>query len=483
MLKRNDIVTVGNDLPDHLRDQTLDHFDGDYRVETKRVPLWLVVVRSFAQVIIVGAVLLGAYLVMQRLVATAPERPSRPAIDVIIPVSADVVGFADHRPTISIFGEVVAAQSIDMRPAISGEIVDVHPALSSGSIVKAGEMLVRFDDFDVRGAVTEAKANLAQTEAAIAENDARIAAELAQIDVAQTQFDLARSDLDRAQTLRNSGSLTEKQIEERQLVLSQRAAAVTQRQSNVAIERARLAQQQAQRDRLIWKVEQAERALDDVEIRAPFEGVVLRTTAEIGKQAGPSDVLATLYSNVSLDVRFTLTNAQYGRLSDDNAPLIGRDLVITWDVGGTAYNFEATITRLGAEVASARGGVEIFGRVKSQAQAVTLRPGAFVSIQVPDKIYPQSVQIPETAIFSGSRAFIIAADGTLEERNVTIVAYDGPSVIISAGLNEGEAVLTTRLTEIDGATKVGAISGSAKGAGADLNPRRNAPSRTEQSGQ
>ena len=423
--------------------------------------------RTFAQIVIVGAILFGGALGMQRIIATAPERPSRPQVAVVVPVTAERMERRDLRPTIRLFGEVISAQSLDLRPAGPGEIIDVHPGLAAGARVEAGDVLVRLDDFDARGAVVEARANLAQTEAAIVEIETRIAAEQDQGLASEEQLRLAREDLERAQALRQTGALTQKAVDDRALIVSQREAAANQRRSNLAIERARLEQQRAQRDRLLWKLEQAERALADLEITAPFAGIVLSANAEAGRRIGANDVVASIYSADALEVRFTLSDAQYGRLSNDVDPVIGRPITGAWDVGGTIVPFAGTVRRIGAEVASARGGVELFADIASSgATNAELRPGAFVSLELTDRLYTESFAVPETAVYTGGTIYIVGEDGTLTPRTVSVVAYDADNAVVTEGLSDGDVVLATRLTEIDSGTRVGVVAGSAKGYGA-----------------
>ena len=360
---------------------------------------------------------------------------------------------AANRPNLLLYGEVQAARSVELRPLVNGEIIAVNPGLRAGARIETGDVLFEIDPFFFRGALAEARANLAQARALLAETEARIVAESEQLEASETQLRLAESDLERAQSLVSSGTLTEKQVEDRRLIVSQRQQAVSQRRNNKLIEDARREQQIASIDSLTWKVQQAERNLESAVLKAPFTGVVNSENAEPGRWVSSSDVVVSLYDDTALEVRFTLTDAQYGRISADTDPLIGRDIKVVWVVGQSSHEYVGQIDRIAAEIASQRGGVEVVARLDPTSSAVQLRPGAFVEIDVPDRLYANSYRIPETALFDGREVFVVE-DGKLSRRLVEIAAFDGEDVIIGSGLESGDEVMTTHLTQADDGVRV-----------------------------
>lgn len=420
---------------------------------TKRSVL-VTFVRAIVQIALMVGVIAGAVIAMNQLIAAKPERTARPQFEVVLPVQAAPVQLSDQRPLVRLFGEIAAARSVDIRTSVAGEVVSVNPGLSAGSFVEAGEELFAIDRFDFETALADAVANLAQTDATIVENNANIASEKAQLAFAESQLELARSDLERANQLRERGALTQKQVDDRRLVVSQRDQAVDQRRNNIAIAEARLAQQEAARQRLELSVQRAERDLANTVVTAPFSGVVRSSSVEIGRIVSASDVTVSMYDKDALDVRFTLTDAQYGRIATDSDPLIGREVDLVWTVGGINYDYTGQVTRIGADIASERGGVDVFARLADdEAVPVQLRPGAFVEVSVPDRWYLNAARVPETAIFKSDTVYQII-DGQLQAKNVVVAAYDGADAIISHGLSDGDQIIATRLSEIEDGLKV-----------------------------
>ena len=402
-------------------------------------------VRPLVQAAVAIAIVAGSYVAMERMAASKPERMPRTPRTPVYTIETATVERTVNRPSILLYGTVDTARSVDLRAAVGGDIIDIRSDLAAGRRVTAGSELLRIDPFAYEGALLEAEANLAASRAARTEAAARLEAERDQLGGTQEQLELARSDLDRALSLQKSGTLTGKQVEDRQLILSQRELAVLQRRNNIAIAEAQITQQDAAIRRLEWKVEEARRRLADTVVRAPFDGVISAETAEDGRSVNAGEVIVSLYDDTALEVRFTLTNAQYGRVAAGEEPLIGRDITLDWTVGGATYRWPAVISRIGARVAAERGGVEVFAAIGEAAHPVDLRPGAFVALTVPDRAWPDTVRLPETAV--RSNLVFVVTDGKLEERPVTIIAWDGEDAIVTGDLKPGEKVMTTRLTE------------------------------------
>ncbi|MGJ8569710.1 MAG: efflux RND transporter periplasmic adaptor subunit [Hoeflea sp.] len=428
------------DKADNRLDLPTDHQRAEY------VPARRGFLRPLLQFALMALVLAGAWVAMDRLAASKKERTPRAFTPLVYTVETKTAKRADNRPDIRLYGQVDTGRNVDLRTAVSGDVVEIHPDLVAGLRVAQGTVLLRIDPFAYEGALVEARANLASTRAAIAEIDARLASEREQLEAADAQLQLGRADLDRALSLAGSGALTDKEVDARRLILSQREQASSQRRNNILIAEAQRTQQEANVERLEWKVREAERKLQDTAIVAPFDGIISEESIETGRSVNANEVVASIYDDTALDVKFTLTNAQYGRMATDADPLIGRDVKLSWSVGGIDYIWPATIDRIGARVTAERGGVEVYARIGEAENPVQLRPGAFVSLTVPDRTWSQTFRLPETALRDSDHVFLVV-DGKLERRDVRLIAWDGENAILDGDLNEGDTVLVTRLTE------------------------------------
>jgi multidrug efflux pump subunit AcrA (membrane-fusion protein) len=111
--------------------------------------------------------------------ASARRKPFTP---LVYTVDTSNCERADNRPQIRLYGQVETGRSVDLRAAVSGDVVEIHPDLVAGRRVAEGTVLACASiRLLYEGALVEARANLASTRAAIAEMDARLASEREQL--------------------------------------------------------------------------------------------------------------------------------------------------------------------------------------------------------------------------------------------------------------------------------------------------------------
>lgn len=423
----------------------------------------VLVFKAVLQSVLALAVLAGAVAGMRYFVLTKPEVPKRPAQEQTYAVETQPVQLADHTPAIRLYGEVTAGREVDLRSLVAGEIVAVSPDLKAGGSLQKGAELVSIDRFDYEGAVREARANLTEAEAQKIEIEGRVALSRDSLQRVREQLAFAERDLERAEQLRQSGAVTERALDERRLLVSQRRQSEEQVRNTLAVEEAGIEQQAAVIQRLQWRLELAERNLGNTVLLAPFDAVVRSEAAQVGRLVNVNDVVASLYARDELEVRFTLSDNQYGRLIAQSGTLVGRPVDVSWVLGAETVRYSATVDRVGADVARTRGGVDVFARVEVPAGAVPLRPGAFVEVSVPDRTYPATARLPETALYENGRVYIIV-DGRMAPRDVRVEALDQGSAIVSGALQDGDVVVTTRIAGGGGGVKVRPVGEAPAGA-------------------
>lgn len=405
-----------------------------------------IAVKAVLQGAIAAAILVVAFAGMNMLVASRPDVPRgaieerRYAVDTVTAVQGD------YAPAISVFGETMAAREVELRALVGGEVLTIHPDLKPGGSVSRGDVLLEIDRFDYEGAVTEAEASLAEERALLVENQGRLVLEKANLARAREQLEFAERDLARAQELLGRGSTTEQVVDERKLVVSQRQQGLEQTQNILTLEEARVTQQNAAIERAEWRLANAQRQLRNTVLTAPFDAIVRSEAAELGRLVSVNDAVVSLYSSDEFEVRFTLSDNQYGRLLADDGTVEGREVEVIWYLGNQPVIYPAVVSRIGADVASSRGGVDLIATIDTENALVPLRPGAFVEIVVPDQTYENSFRVPETGYYGQGTIYVIE-DNRLQQRQVDALAIDDGYVIVRGDLNEGETVLVTRIPE------------------------------------
>ena len=410
--------------------------------------LAVLAVRSGLQFIVMAAILIASGYLMNQLADSRKERPKRVQKEAVYTVQTQILEASLNQPTISVYGELVAGRTVNLTSLVNGTVVEINPNVKSGATIKKDEALIKLNPFPFEIAVTEAEANLKEAEASIIEIQARIGTEQNGRARTREQLELAQTDLDRAKTLLARNAVTQRTVEERELAVSQRRAAFQTSQSNIAIQEAQLEARKATVLRLQALVRQAKDNLRKTTLKAPFDAVIQATNVEIGQTITSALNIITLYEAETLDAEFVLSDGQYGRLVANNTDIDGRTVDVIWKVGASTLQIPATIDRIGAEIASGRGGVAVYARLDKSAISKGVRPGAFVSVAVPDQTFKQTFRIPDTALFEGDTVYVVGEENRLSARKVTIAAFDEQSVIVGGGLEAGDEVIITQIAEV-----------------------------------
>lgn len=405
--------------------------------------------KNLTQILLVLLVGVVGMQIYDYLVSTKPEIKKRAKTAQVWPVEVVTLDFKNHQPELRLFGQTVASRQVELRALVAGEVVETGPGLREGSIVKKNDTLLVINRFDYQVALADAEAALAEAKARLAEIQALIDQERDALRFARQQARLARRDVRRAEKLVKKGSVSKKLLDDRRLVLSQREEAVKRSQNNLKVQKARLGQQRAALKRAQWKLKQARRNLDLTVLKAPFDAYVSEVRAQLGRRLSSNDPVARLYDRHQMDVRFTLSDRQYGRILGYGGDLRGRPVRVLWRVGETPIVYHGKVERVAAQIASNKGGVELFARIDNPLKPMPLRAGAFVEVFLPDRAYEKVASVPQTAVYEGQYVFAVRK-GRLKRIKIEVVGHAGDALLIRGeGLRNGSKVLTTRLTVVD----------------------------------
>ncbi len=341
------------------------------------------------------------FVVYLTLTKTEPELVIIP--EKVWPVAAISVEYKDVTPNLELFGEITSARRSELRVSVGGQVVEVGENFKKGGVVKKGELLLIIDDFEYQNAVIEE----------------------------QAKYEILNRDFERAEELYLKNSISE------------------QFRDNAMLEKT---QQEI-------TLAEAQKDLRDTKLFAPYDGVINGVEASLGKQVSTfNDKVGEIIDIKNLEVRFSLSKAQYGRLLEDDQAVIGRAVAIHWIAGNQIFDFEAEISRTGAEIKSNTGGIDIFATLFfDESEFSLIRPGAFVRLSVTDKTYNQVISVPNTAVYDDEYIFIILND-RLVKRLVVVMGYDGTNTLIKAdSTNEikvGDLIMVNQLREAGEGVKV-----------------------------
>ena len=402
----------------------------------------------FVRLVLVPIMLLGGGAVgAAYLIQTRPQVEPAPPVERVWTVDAAPVRLADVQPQIRLFGKIFAARQIQLRTLVPGQVVGLHPNLVEGGLVRRGEVILAIDEFEYRSVLQESEARLAEARARIVEREARRLAETQALESDREILAVLARNLDRATRLSDQGNISAEALDNKRLELSRQQRAITLRQNGIEVESARLKQERSTIKRLEVAVQRARYDLQRTQLQAPFDGVFRGVTTQVGQRLGANDSVGTLIDTGSLEARFHVSDAQFGRLAGAGQGVIGRTARVIWRVGQREFVLNAVVARVGAQIDTASGGVELFARIENGDAAASLRPGAFVEVFIPDRTYNGVARLPETVLHPGGVVYGVR-DGRLVQRRTEVVARVGNDVLLRGDLSDGDRLVTTQSVAI-----------------------------------
>ncbi len=333
-------------------------------------------------------------------------------------------------PVITSYGHLVSGKTLELRSAVAGPLIELSPDFRDGGVVKKGDVLFRIDPSRLESGLSFAEADLAEAEADLAE--AKAALELARLeaDAAKSQLDLRIQAATRQEDLRSRGVTTETDVETANLARAAAEQTLVNRRQVVAAAEARVAQADITVTRRQTALVDAGRALDDATVVAPFDGVISAPDAAAGRLVSANEMLGTLIDPTEMEVSFRVTNMQFSRLLNDAGSLRKAEVRIVVQTGKTSSDVTATLDRAGAEVGDGQIGRLVYARL-ADPDPTLVRPGDFVSVEIPERPLDGVASIPATAATADGRILLIGDSNRLEEYQATPVRNQGDTLLVT----------------------------------------------------
>lgn len=336
----------------------------------------------------------------------------RPAVE----VSVHAVGKGRVEDTVvnSRAGTVESRRHAGMSPAIPGLVVAI-PAVK-GARVSAGDVLLRIDDREHRARVLLAQSTLA-TARALAEQ-------------AGSENQLAQQLWTRTQKLARDQVVSDlAQEQDRSRALAAAAA--------LAAAQARIQEAEA-------SVTVAESTLSRSSMRAPFDGVVLNVTTEVGEWISPAPPgvfippVIDLIDPAALYVSAPIDEADVSRLRP------GLRVRITLDAfrerafeGEIRYVSSFVETRL-----EQNRTLRIEADFREAGLPPNVLPGLSADVEIILDSRDEVLRIPTFALLEGNRVLVVE-NGRLVERSVATGLRNWSYTEITSGLGVGDSVVVS----------------------------------------
>ena len=192
--------------------------------------------------------------------------------------------------------------------------------------------------------------------------------------------------------------------------------------------------------------------LDDMQIRAPFNGLLGVREVSKGSLVRPADVITTLDDISIVKVDFSVAENQLASLAK------GQRIAAT-SVAYPSEVFNGVISNIDTRLDPISRAIQVRATIENQDSK--LRPGMLLTIVVEKKVL-NTLVIPEKALVPvEDKQFIyVVKDNVAHEREV-ILGERRPGIVqIVSGLEEGDAVITEGTLRVRDQSPVSVISES-----------------------
>lgn len=357
------------------------------------------------------------------------------------------------------------ARSADRWSAVAevkGRIVEVHDELKAGSILKAGETVLRIDP-------TEYGLRIAQLEAEIADIKAqqlRLEAEesnlRASLKIEEDSLGLAERDLKRLESLARGSSITESEVD------AKKREVLAQRQSVQNINNS-LTVLPSQVDSLsaTLKAKEANLSLAQLDlgyatIVAPFDCRIGEVALEVGQFLTTGQSLFDAYGIDVTEVEAQIPiNQARTLLSPSDAPeglmnltmeqvrkIFNVGVEVRMESGNFRVTWEGRFDRVREQLDTQTRTVQVVVAVdKPYEQAIPgvrppLAPGMFCEVELRGKTRTGRIVIPRTCL-RGNLVYVLNEENRLESRPVEVAFSQGGLACIASGIVPGEKLVVS----------------------------------------
>ena len=357
---------------------------------------------------LVAAIAFGALYYFDFLNNSKPSVPRKAAKEQAATVDVLVVDFEDIQPTIRNFGQIIAGKQLPLSTSVSGRVNYISPNFKTGAIVQAGETLLKLDDFEYRGNLLSAKANLQDISFRATDIDNQVTSTEIAYKSTLSLYESAAQDYQGSIKLQKSGIISKQALDDKSASLIQQKQSLDQMSASLTNLKNQKLQLLATTEVQQYAVDKAMKDLANTEITAPFAAYIHNANLEVGQHIANNATIATLLDQQKIDVKFTLSDGQYGRIIAQDGTIIGRKIQAVWQIGQIEKVFEAVINRVNSEIVAASGGIDLYASIVNLETVEALRIGAFVKVLIPDQTYQQIIKIPEYMIYDNDVVYVVA---------------------------------------------------------------------------
>src|ERR1700684_1049598 len=342
----------------------------------------------------------------------------KPSVEVI--TARKAVGPGSREALLNATGYVTPRQRATIAAKITGRVTGVF--FDEGTHVHQGQLLATLDDADAQRALGSAKADRDSTKAAIADYE--------------VQQKNVRILLYRTEQLQKAGVEPQEQLDNAR-------TSVESLQAKIDLAKAQAAASEA-------RIQEAQQAVDNCTIRAPFDGIVVSKDAQVGEMVSPISAgggftrtgIATIVDMNSNEIEVDVNEAYIARVVPEQKVTAVLDAYPDWQIPSKVRTVIPTADRQKATVKVRISFIKLDPKILPDMGVKVTFLGDEPKKQA-GAVEPVAI-VPTAALRddNGSKIVYIVKDNKLERRAVKPGNPRGSDTEIFAGLIPGDLVVT-----------------------------------------
>jgi HlyD family secretion protein len=347
--------------------------------------------------------------------------------------------------TVYTVGDLRASRATQLTvPPMGGQLQIVHMA-DTGDAVKAGDAVIEFDSADQEFNLEQARYDLQLAEQEIVKADAQAVVQAADDEVAllHARYDVRRAELD-VQSNELVGAI---KAEQNKLALDEAKQRLAQLETDVKTHRetsrASAAGLGEKRNKAQLSVQVAERNIESLHVRAPFDGfVTLRTNFmafggigfpgmmpdfRVGDAAFAGQVIADVVDASQVEVTAKLSEQDRANVAPGQPVEVAVDALPDATLRGTVRTVSGVASR-----GIFDAGTRMFDVAFTVAGNPTVRPGVSAAIAISGQAYDNVLYVPRTAVFdvSGKPTVYVRAGSGFDAHEIRVKAWTDAVAVV-----------------------------------------------------
>jgi RND family efflux transporter MFP subunit len=342
-------------------------------------------------------------------------RNQKPVVQVMTATKPEAGG---RQSLLNASGYVTPRRRATIAAKITGRVTGVF--FDEGTHVRQGQLLATLDDSDVKRALESAQADRESAQAATADY--------------LVQLKNAKIQLGRAEQLQKAGVNTQENLDNASTAADSLIAKIALAKQQVVASDAR--------------IREAQQAVDNTVIRAPFDGIVVSKDAQVGEMVSPISAgggftrtgIATIVDMNSNEIEVDVNESYIARVLPNQPVTATLDAYPDWQIPCKVRTVIPTADRQKATVKVRISFLKLDPKILPDMGVKV----AFLSEEQPKTNGPEPMTyVPKSAVRSeGGITFVyLVHDGKVEHRAIKVGTDRGTDVAIMAGLMPGDSLV------------------------------------------